>query len=130
MGRLTKEEEFKRELERRGVSLDDLPSFEIPDDPEEMLEEFKVELYRQMKSGDLKSTGLVNGLKAVAQLAEAYRAANPPEVEVEEQGIDEILADVGLPRDRRIEIGRQEVERLRERTNALEMVVARIEGEE
>lgn len=130
MGRLTKEEEFKRELERRGVSLDDLPSFEIPDDPEQILEDFKAELYRQMKSGDLKSTGLVNGLKAVAQLAEAYRAANPPQVEVEELGIDEILADVGLPRDRRIEIGRQEVERLRERTNALEMVVARIEGEE
>lgn len=130
MGRLTKEEEFKRELERRGVSLDDLPSVEVPDDPEQILEDFKAELYRQMKSGDLKSTGLVNGLKAVAQLAEAYRAANPPQVEVEELGIDEILADVGLPRDRRIEIGRQEVERLRERTNALEMVVARIEGEE
>ena len=130
MGRLTKEEEFKRELERRGIALDDLPTTEVPEDPEQMLEEFKSELYRQMKSGDLKSTGLVNGLKAVAQLAEAYRAANPPQVEVEELGIDEILADVGLPRDRRIEIGRQEVERLRERTNALEMVVARIEGEE
>ena len=130
MGRLTKEEEFKRELERRGVSLDDLPSVEVPDDPEQILEDFKAELYRQMKSGDLKSTGLVNGLKAVAQLAEAYRAANPPQVEVEELGIDEILTDVGLPRDRRIEIGRQEIERLRERTNALEMVVARIEGEE
>lgn len=130
MGRLTKEEEFKRELERRGVSLDDLPSVEVPDDPEQILEDFKAELYRQMKSGDLKSTGLVNGLKAVAQLAEAYRAANPPQVEVEELGVDEILTDVGLPRDRRIEIGRQEIERLRERTRALEMVVARIEGEE
>lgn len=129
MGRLTKEEEFERELARRGIAIEDLPTVDVPDDPEQMLEEFKKALYREMASGALKSTGLVNGLKAIAQLAEAHRAANPPEKEVEEVGVDEVLADVGLPRNRRIEIGRKEIERLKERTDALALVVARIEGE-
>jgi polyhydroxyalkanoate synthesis regulator phasin len=131
-GRKSKQEEVEDYLRSIGKSLDDLQDkvFETPDDPEEMLEEFTSELYRQMKIGELKSTSLVNGLKAIASLAQRYRELNPPEVVVEEQDVDELLKDAGLPRDRRVELGRQEIDRLRARTSALEVVVARIEGEE
>jgi polyhydroxyalkanoate synthesis regulator phasin len=130
-GRRTREEEAREWLRQQGKSVDDIPdkTFEMPEDPQQMLEEFTAELYKQMQRGELKNTSLVNGLKAVASLAESYRQAHPVEVVVEERGIDEILGDAGLPRDRRIDIGRQEIDRLRERTSALELVVARIEGE-
>lgn len=131
-GRKTREEEVADYLREQGKSIEDLPDaiFNIPDDPLEMLEDFKVELYTQMKRGELKSTALVQGLKAIQAIAEAYLAANPPQVVVKEQGVDEILVDAGLPRDRRIEIGREEIERLREREAALHLMVARLEGEE
>lgn len=131
-GRKTREEEVADYLREQGKSIDDLPDadFEIPSDPLAMLEDFKKTLYVQMKRGELKSTALVQGLKLVDSIAEKYLAANPPVVVVKEQGVDEILIDAGLPRDRRIEIGRGEIERLREREAALHLMVARLEGEE
>jgi len=130
-GRKSREEEVADYLREQGKSIDDLPDaiIDLPEDPLEMLEEFKTELYKQMKRGEIKSTALVQALKTIDGIAEKYLAANPPKVEVREQGVDEILVDAGLPRERRIEIGRTEIERLRERENALQVVVARLEGE-
>ena len=129
-GRKTVEEEVQDWLKSQGKQLEDLPDVEIevPDELQ-MLEEFKAALYVQMKSGELKGSNLVNGLKHVASMAEAYLAAHPPEVVVVEEGIDEVLADIGLPRARRIDLGRQEIERLRSRVDDLQLVVARLEGE-
>lgn len=131
MGRKTVEAEVEDYLRKRGKTLDELPNIEdaVPDDPAEMLQAFTSALYRQMNSGDLKSQALVAGLKAIASLAEKYERENPKEVVVVERGIDEILGDTGLPRERRVDIGRAEIDRLRERTSALELVVAQIEGE-
>jgi len=130
-GRKSREEEVADYLREQGKSIDDLPDaiIDLPEDPLEMLEEFKTELYKQMKRGEIKSTALVQALKTIDGIAEKYLAANPPKVEVREQGVDEILVDAGLPRERRIEIGRNEIERLRERENALQMLVARLEGD-
>ena len=130
-GRKSREEEVADYLREQGKSIDDLPDaiIDLPEDPLEMLEEFKTELYKQMKRGEIKSTALVQALKTIDGIAEKYLAANPPKVEVREQGVDEILVDAGLPRERRIEIGRTEIERLRERENALQVVVARLEGD-
>ena len=130
-GRKTAEEEVQDYLRSIGKELDQLPDIdlEIPDNPEELLEAFTEQLYRQMKLGELKSTALVNGLRAIASLADKWKQENPPEITVDERGIDEVLKDVGLPRERRIEIGRDEIERLRKQTSDLELVVARIEGE-
>lgn len=129
-GRRTVEAEVQEYLRKAGKKMDDLPDVdvEVPDELT-MLDEFKAELYRQMKTGELKGSNLVNGLKAVAAMADAYLAAHPPEVVVDERGIEEILGDVGLPRDRRIDIGRQEIDRLRARESDLQLVVARLEGE-
>lgn len=131
MGRKTTQEEVQDYLKSIGKDIDDLPDvdFEIPENPEELLEAFTEQLYRQMKLGELKSTALVNGLRAIASLADKWKQENPPEVQVDERGIEEVLQDVGLPRDRRIEIGRAEIERLRKQTSGLELVVAQIEGE-
>lgn len=129
-GRRTKHEEALEYLKSIGKDIGEIPEleFEIPD-PEQMLEEFKEKLYREMKSGNLTSTALVNGLKAVASIAEAHRLAMQVGVEPVERDVDEILGDVGLPRDRRVDIGREEIDRLRSKTVALELVVAQIEGE-
>lgn len=130
-GRKSTQEEVAEYLRAHGKSIDDLPDaiIDVPDDPLEMLDEFKTELYKQMKRGELKSTALVQGLKAINGIAEAYLVANPPENVEKQQGVDEVLSDAGLPSDRRIEIGLQEIERLRERVSAVQLVVARLEGE-
>lgn len=135
MGRGTAEEEAKRYLAGLGVlnpeeildGLKDRSAIEVPDNPEDLLREFTEALYLQMKLGELKSTALVQGLKAVSILAEAAKRDEPP-VEGPERGIDEILADAGLPLDRRLEIGKRELERLRAREKALAAVVDGLEA--
>ena len=134
MGRRTAEEEARAYLERHGINPDTLDDFKFVDneelpDPEEMFDQFLGILYRHAKSGDLKGTGLVNAITKLANLRDEARKEREKNEVVEEREIEDILADAGLPAERRIEIGRAEVERLRERTAALEVVVARIEGE-
>ena len=128
-GRRTKEEEALDYLRSIGKNIDDIPDveYEIPD-PETMLREFEERLYREMRNGNLNNTSLVNGLKAIASLAITWREQNGPKEVVVERGVDEILGDAGLPRERRVDIGREEIDRLRARTSALELVVAQIEG--
>lgn len=97
----------------------------VPGD-EQMFEEFRTELYRRRR--EMNDTALVAGLKSLALLAAAAKAANVDEAE-DVREVSEILADAGLPAERRVELGRQEVARLAEQTRALELVVASIEGE-
>lgn len=126
MGRKTKEEEAKDYLASLGLDIpEELKGpIEIPGS-EQMVVEFKEELYRQMRSGKLGQTALVNGLRALAVLAEASKQKEQAE-EGPERGIDEILADAGLPSDRKREIGHQELQRLHARAAALELVVEAI----
>jgi hypothetical protein len=127
-GRRTKEEEARDYFAELGLdssvfdALKDRGEIEIPDDAA-MLEEFKKALYVQMSTGQLKSTALVQGLKAIALIA---ATARPSEDTGPERGIDEILADAGLPLERRREIGVQELERLHSRAAALETIVKNI----
>src|SRR5690242_16908099 len=94
-GRKSRQEEVEAYLREQGKSIDDLPDaiFEIPENPLELHEEFRSELYKQMKRGELKSTALVQGLKAIDGMAEKHLAANPPKVDVQEKGVDEVLVD-------------------------------------
>ena len=131
MGRKSTEEEVQDWLRQHGKQLDDFPDLglETPD-PLTMLEEFRTEAYRQMKAGELKGSNLANVLRLIDKMAEDYKATLPPTDVVEEKGIEEILADLGLPAKRRIELGREEIRRLRERESALQLLVARLEGEQ
>jgi len=129
-GRGTKQEEAWKYLAELGLdpgsvldALRERGEVDIPDDAA-MLEEFKQALYVQMKTGQLKSTALVQGLKAVAIISATAKpdaADDGPE-----RGIDEILADAGLPAERRQEIGRVELGRLHSRAAALELVLETI----
>jgi len=129
-GRRTKEEEAREYLAELGLdptsvldALRERGEVDIPDD-EQMLEEFKQALYVQMRMGQLKSTALVQGLKAIGDIAATIKpgaAEDGPE-----RGIDEILADAGLPAERRQEIGRVELGRLHSRAAALELVLETI----
>jgi hypothetical protein len=129
-GRRTKEEEARDYLAELGLdssvfdALKDRSDIEIPDDAA-MLEEFKKALYVQMSTGQLKSTALVQGLKAIALIA---ATARPSEETGPERGIDEILTDAGLPLERRCEIGRVELARLQSRTAALATVLGTMEA--
>jgi hypothetical protein len=131
-GRKTKEQEAWNYLLSQGIDPAEVLggtgaplAVDIPDDPSEVVEAFKGALYKQMTRGELKGTALVQGLKAVATLAEA--AKNEPDADGgPERGIDEILADAGLPDERRLEIGRGELARLESRTVALARVLETI----
>ena len=134
-GRKTKEQEAWNYLLSQGIDPADVLSgatgrapVEIPDDPAEIVEAFKDALYTQMKRNELKGTALVQGLKAVAVLAEVAKN-EPDRADSSERGVDEILADAGLPVERKLEIGHAELARLRERTVALEVVVKNIQEE-
>lgn len=131
MGRGTKEDEANAYLAGLGLdaesvlaALKERAAIEIPD-AAGMVSEFREALYVQMKLGELGSTALVQGLKAVAVLAEADKQSGPEDTGPE-RGIDDILADAGLPPERRRDIGRQELERLHARAAALELVVNNI----
>lgn len=130
-GRKTKAEEAEDYLRSIGIDpasvLRDAanrPPLEVPDD-EQIVAEFKEAVYTAMKLGDLKGTPLVNALKALSILAETAKQ-NEPDEDEPERGIDEILADAGLPPGRRVEIGRQELARLHTRAAALELVIDNI----
>lgn len=134
MGRKSKAEEARAYARTLGVDLDAAAAgedsrveFEVPDDPQQIVVEFTTALYTQMKLGDLKGVALVQGLKAIASIADSLRPAEVEDVSVRE--VDEVLADAGLPAHRRVELGREEIERLRGRKAALELLVARLEGE-
>lgn len=131
MGRKTKEEEAKDYLASLGLDpmsvLEDVQervALEVPDDAT-IVAEFKEAVYVAMKLGELKGTPLVNALRALSVLADA--AKQDEKDEGPERGVDEILADAGLPADRRRDIGRRELERLHARAAALELVVNSIE---
>ena len=130
-GRKTAEEEARDYLRKHGIDPDTLQKIEASDlpDPEQMFEDLLAVIYSQSQSNDLKGAALVNGLRLVRELAEESRKKREKEEVVEERDIEDILADAGLPAERRIEIGLGEVERLRARTTALQLVIAKIEGE-
>ena len=134
MGRKSKEEETRDYLRSLKLDPDTIlqaaegASLEVPDDPDELVKEFTAALYTAMKLGDLKSTALVQGLKAISLIAEQVKKDLPPPAPVIRE-IDEVLSDAGLPRDRRIEIGRAEIERFLSRADELRLVIARLEGE-
>lgn len=134
MGRKTKEEEARDYLRSLKIDPDQIlaaateSTFTVPEDPDELVREFTEALYTAMKLGDLKSTALVQGLKAIGQIAEQVKRDTPPVVE-EVRGILDVLADAGLPRGRRVEIGRQEIERLAAQIGDLQLLIARLEGE-
>lgn len=127
-GRKTTEEEVFAYLRRKGVDPDVLlegaEETPVPDD-EGFYEELRAELWRRRQV--MTDTALVNGLKALTAAAAAAASARTDDAETV-RGVDEILADAGLPDERRIEIGREEIVRLTERRAALELVVAGIEG--
>lgn len=134
MGRGTSEDEAKAYLASLGLDphavLDGLKErrqIEVPTD-EMMIAEFKEAIYVQMKLGELKSTPLVNALKALSILADAAKA-NEPADDTPERDIADVLADAGLPAGRRVEIGQQELEKLYARAEALKLLVEKIGAE-
>lgn len=130
-GRGTREEEAHAYLRSVGIDphsvLDNIRSIEVPESDEEYFQKFRELLYIRAATDELSDTALVNGLKAIATMAEAAAARQQDEDVIRD--VDVILADAGLPAARRVEIGRGEIERLRARVAGLEMLVAQLEGE-
>lgn len=124
-GRPSKEEEVRRYLAQYDLNLDELlgrpaENIEVPDDPQEIIDELTKIIYKRVRGGGMKDTALVNSLKVLDTLAE--RARGNEDDDGPERGIDEILRDAGLPVERKVEIADLELSRLQRRLEALRSV--------